>query len=45
VLVIPGGETAPEVGAVPGLAPPEITAYRVPLGGPPRTLWIARRLA
>jgi len=43
-LVIPGGEAAPAVAAVPGLAPAEIARYRVPLGGPPRTLWIARRL-
>jgi len=44
VLVIPGGETGPAIGAVAGLAPAEIATYRVPLGGPSRTLWIARRL-
>jgi len=44
MLVIPGGENAPRVGAVAGLGAPEVVAYRVPLGGPARTLWMARRV-
>jgi len=44
MLVIPGGENAPSVGTVAGLGAPEVVAYRVPLGGPARTLWMARRI-
>lgn len=43
-LVVPGGERAPAIGEVAGLRRAEVVAYRVPLGGPTRTLWIARRL-
>ena len=43
LLVIPGGEVAPELAARPGLAPGPVLRYREPLGGPSRTAWIARR--
>ena len=32
-------------GDVPGLDPPRVVDYAVPLGGPRRTLWMARRSA
>lgn len=43
VLAIPGGASPPPVGAIAGLEPPRVVSYRVPLGGPARTLWTARR--
>jgi 16S rRNA (guanine527-N7)-methyltransferase len=45
VLAIPGGEAPPRVGSVAGLDAPEVRRYHVPLGGPTRTLWLARRSA
>jgi len=42
-LAVPGGVAPPELPALPGLAAPETLRYRVPLGGPERTLWRARR--
>jgi len=43
LLVIPGAEAPPQVGTVAGLDPPSVVHYRVPLDGPARTLWIARK--
>jgi len=43
LLVIPGSEAPPAVRPPRGLEAPRVTEYRVPLGGPRRTLWIARR--
>jgi 16S rRNA (guanine527-N7)-methyltransferase len=43
-LAIPGGERPPEVGSSPFLGPGRVIVYRVPCGGPPRTLWLAQRL-
>jgi hypothetical protein len=42
-VAIPGAERPPEVGELPGLGPARVIEYRVPLGGPARTLWLARR--
>ena len=41
-LVIPGAEEPPQLGPDPRIEAVEIIHYRVPLGGPQRTLWIAR---
>jgi 16S rRNA (guanine527-N7)-methyltransferase len=43
-LAIPGGERPPEVASRPALGPSHVVAYRVPCGGPARTLWLAQRL-
>ena len=43
-LAIPGGERPPEVVSRPDLGPSRMVAYRVPCGGPSRTLWLAQRL-
>jgi len=43
LLAIPGGEEPPDPGYHPGAADVRIAHYRVPLGGPARTLWMARR--
>lgn len=43
LLVIPGGERAPDPGNHPLAVDPRVLHYRVPLGGPARTLWTARR--
>jgi 16S rRNA (guanine527-N7)-methyltransferase len=42
-LAVPGGPEPPLIPRLVGLGPPEVRPYRVPLGGPPRTLWLARR--
>lgn len=39
-LIIPGSETPPDPGPQPQLQACEIRRYRVPCGGPERTLWI-----
>jgi len=44
-LVIPGGERPPEVAPRPSLGPSHVITYRVPCGGPSRSLWLARRLS
>ena len=43
-LFLPGGADAPLVDD-PGVRTEEIVRYRVPLGGPDRSLWIGRRRA
>lgn len=45
LLVIPGAEQAPDPGLDSRLESPTILRYQVPLGGPKRTLWLARRRA
>jgi 16S rRNA (guanine527-N7)-methyltransferase len=42
LLVIPGGPTPPDPGPLDGVRDAQVQEYRVPLGGPKRTLWIAR---
>ena len=42
LLVIPGGVTPPQIAANPRIAGAEVVEYQVPLGGPQRTLWLAR---
>ena len=42
-LAIPGAEEPPNPGTDPRIATTEVIRYRVPLGGPRRTLWLARR--
>jgi 16S rRNA (guanine527-N7)-methyltransferase len=42
-LALPGGESPPEVGEHPDVIPSGIVSYRVPGGGPSRTLWLGRR--
>jgi 16S rRNA G527 N7-methylase RsmG len=42
LLVVPGGETPREASPHPGLRVRSLE-YRVPLGGPARTVWIAER--
>lgn len=44
-IAIPGGARPPAPGSVPGLVRHQQRAYRVPLGGPGRTLWLAWRTA
>jgi len=44
-LAIPGGVTAPRISPHPAVVDVRIVDYRVPLGGPERTLWLARRVA
>jgi len=43
LLAIPGAGSGPAVGPLPGVRAPRIVSYSVPLGGPQRTLWLARR--
>jgi 16S rRNA (guanine527-N7)-methyltransferase len=42
LLVIPGAEAAPEVPPHPHLDPEPPRSYRVPCGGPLRTVWLGR---
>ena len=42
-LVLPRTADAPALPALPGVEAPHIFRYRVPLGGPERAFWIARR--
>lgn len=42
-LALPRSEDAAPVGHAPGLEPGRAIPYRVPLGGPGRVLWLARR--
>lgn len=42
-LAIPGAEQPPSPGSDPRIEATEVIRYRVPLGGPKRTLWLARR--
>jgi 16S rRNA (guanine527-N7)-methyltransferase len=42
-LLLPGGDRPPEVGDVPGCQFESLVRYRLPCGGPARTLWIGRR--
>lgn len=43
LLLIPGSETPPQVPENKGISASERVRYRVPCGGPDRTLWIGRR--
>jgi 16S rRNA (guanine527-N7)-methyltransferase len=43
LLVIPGGSEPPDLGSPPQVQEPRILHYCVPLGGPRRTAWTARR--
>jgi 16S rRNA (guanine527-N7)-methyltransferase len=42
LLVIPGGATAPRIVPDSRISDVEVVEYRVPLGGPQRTLWLGR---
>jgi 16S rRNA (guanine527-N7)-methyltransferase len=42
-LALPGGEHPPEIAPHPSVIPERVVAYRVPGGGPSRTLWLGRR--
>jgi len=42
-LALPGGESPPEVAEHPAVIPSGVVSYRVPGGGPSRTLWLGRR--
>jgi hypothetical protein len=42
LLLLPGSESAPEVGGA-GFDVEAIRRYRLPCGGPSRTLWVGRR--
>jgi len=42
-LLVPGGIHAPNVGPQAGVGSERIVHYRVPLGGPERSLWLARK--
>ena len=42
-LAIPGGETPPQIPPHPDVEDVRVVDYRVPLGGPNRTLWLGRR--
>lgn len=42
-VAIPGGAEAPRVPSLSGFTEERVRHYRVPLGGPTRTLWLARR--
>jgi len=44
-LAIPGGETPPRIEPSADIAFERVAEYRVPCGGPRRTLWLGRRLA
>ena len=43
LVAIPGGSAPTPIAAPPGLDEGQVSTYRVPLGGPERTLWLARR--
>lgn len=43
MLVIAGGAEPPRLPVRSGVAPELVRRYRVPLGGPHRSLWLARR--
>lgn len=43
-LAVPGGETPRSSSAEGRLSDPQTVAYAVPLGGPRRTVWLARAL-
>lgn len=43
-LALPGGEEPPEIAPDPSIALERVARYRVPGGGPARTLWLGRRL-
>jgi 16S rRNA (guanine527-N7)-methyltransferase len=43
-LLLPGAEHAPESIAIEGVSEERVVRYRVPLGGPERSLWVGRRL-
>jgi 16S rRNA (guanine527-N7)-methyltransferase len=43
LLVIPGGPEPPDPGSTQHVLEPRILHYRVPLEGPRRTAWVARR--
>lgn len=42
-IAVPGAATPPEPDPIPGVARHEIRPYRVPCGGPGRTLWLGWR--
>jgi 16S rRNA (guanine527-N7)-methyltransferase len=42
-LALPGGKKAPNVGKQVGVVEERIVHYLVPLGGPTRSLWLARK--
>jgi 16S rRNA (guanine527-N7)-methyltransferase len=42
-IVLPRSADAPPLAAPPGLEDARTVSYRVPLGGPDRTVWLARR--
>jgi len=44
-LALPGGERPPEIPVQASLRPEGIFSYKVPCGGPRRTLWLGRRAA
>jgi 16S rRNA (guanine527-N7)-methyltransferase len=44
-LALPGGESPPQIDPQPDVFVEPTVAYRVPGGGPYRTLWLARRIA
>jgi 16S rRNA (guanine527-N7)-methyltransferase len=43
-LILPGGERPPELRTPRDVREPRILRYRVPLRGPRRTVWLARRI-
>jgi 16S rRNA (guanine527-N7)-methyltransferase len=43
LVAIPGGQDPVPMQPLPGLTQARVARYRVPLGGPERTLWLARR--
>jgi len=45
LLLLPGSESAPAAGERSGFSVEAIRRYRLPCGGPARTLWIGRRSA
>lgn len=44
LVVLPRSAGAPALAQVPGLESAQTVSYRVPLGGPERSVWIARRV-
>lgn len=42
LLLLPGSETPPQVPEIEEISDSELRRYRVPCGGPERTLWIGR---
>jgi 16S rRNA (guanine527-N7)-methyltransferase len=45
VLAVPGGDSPPRVPELAEVEPLGVRTYRVPCGGPDRTLWLGRRRA